>query len=61
MYLAQRGYKTGNVPLVPGLEPGAQDFRQPRLGLIGLVVLILVLLVGILAGLGLLLNFLTSL
>jgi regulator of PEP synthase PpsR (kinase-PPPase family) len=21
MYLAQRGYKTGNVPLVPGLEP----------------------------------------
>ena len=21
MYLAQRGYKTGNVPLVPGIEP----------------------------------------
>jgi regulator of PEP synthase PpsR (kinase-PPPase family) len=24
MYLAQRGYKTGNVPLVPGLEPPAE-------------------------------------
>ncbi len=24
MYLAQRGYKTGNVPLVPGVEPPRQ-------------------------------------
>lgn len=27
MYLAHRGYKTGNVPLVPGLEP-SQELRE---------------------------------
>lgn len=38
MYLAQRGYKTGNVPLVPGVEPPRQLFDlNPRkvFGLVG--------------------------
>jgi regulator of PEP synthase PpsR (kinase-PPPase family) len=38
MYLAQRGYKTGNVPLVPGVEPPTQLLElNPRkvFGLIG--------------------------
>ncbi|MGH0037311.1 MAG: pyruvate, water dikinase regulatory protein [Myxococcota bacterium] len=31
MYLAQRGYKTGNVPLVPGLQPPPALFElEPR-------------------------------
>jgi len=38
MYLAQRGYKTGNVPLVPGVDPPRQllDLNPKRVfGLIG--------------------------
>ncbi|MCU0668345.1 MAG: kinase/pyrophosphorylase [Myxococcota bacterium] len=38
MYLAQRGYKTGNVPLVPGVDPPQQLLElNPRkvFGLIG--------------------------
>jgi len=31
MYLAQRGYRTGNVPIVPGIEPPRQLFElDPR-------------------------------
>ena len=28
MYLAQRGYKTGNVPLVPGVDPPKELLRR---------------------------------
>jgi regulator of PEP synthase PpsR (kinase-PPPase family) len=38
MYLAQRGYKTGNVPLVPGVDPPRQllDLNPRKVfGLIG--------------------------
>jgi [pyruvate, water dikinase]-phosphate phosphotransferase / [pyruvate, water dikinase] kinase len=38
MYLAQRGYKTGNVPLVPGVEPPRQllDLNPRKVfGLVG--------------------------
>ena len=30
MYLAQRGYKTGNVPIVPGLEPPVELLELDR-------------------------------
>jgi [pyruvate, water dikinase]-phosphate phosphotransferase / [pyruvate, water dikinase] kinase len=31
MYLAQRGYRTGNVPIVPGIDPPSQLFElDPR-------------------------------
>jgi len=38
MYLAQRGYKTGNVPLVPGVDPPRQllDLNPRKVfGLVG--------------------------
>jgi hypothetical protein len=40
MYLAQRGYKTGNVPLVPGVEPPREllDLNPAKVvGLVGAV------------------------
>ena len=38
MYLAQRGFKTGNVPLVPGLEPPKQLFELDHRRVFGLTV-----------------------
>ena len=38
MYLAQRGYKTGNVPLIPGLEPPRQLLEIDRKKVFGLVI-----------------------
>ncbi len=38
VYLAQRGYKTGNVPLVPGLEPPPQLVDLSPRKVFGLVV-----------------------
>jgi [pyruvate, water dikinase]-phosphate phosphotransferase / [pyruvate, water dikinase] kinase len=38
MYLAQRGYKTGNVPLVPGVDPPRELLEIDRRKVIGLVV-----------------------
>jgi len=37
MYLAQRGYKTGNVPLIPGLEPPRELLELDPRKVIGLV------------------------
>lgn len=37
MYLAQRGLKTGNVPLVPGIEPPSELFEIDPAKVIGLV------------------------
>jgi regulator of PEP synthase PpsR (kinase-PPPase family) len=38
MYLAQRGYRTGNVPLVPGLEPPKELLELDPAKVYGLVV-----------------------
>ncbi len=38
MYLAQRGYKVGNVPLVPGMEPFRELFEFDSRRVFGLVV-----------------------
>ena len=38
MYLAQRGYKTGNVPLVPGIDPPRQLLEIDPRKVFGLVV-----------------------
>ncbi|MAG30086.1 MAG: phosphoenolpyruvate synthase regulatory protein [Deltaproteobacteria bacterium] len=38
MYLAQRGYKTGNVPLVPGLDPPKELLELGRNRVFGLTV-----------------------
>ena len=38
MYLAQRGYRTGNVPLVPGLEPPRELLELDPRKVIGLTV-----------------------
>lgn len=38
MYLAQRGYKTGNVPLVPGLEPPRELLEIASRKVFGLIV-----------------------
>ena len=38
MYLAQRGYKTGNVPIVPGIEPPRELIEIASHKVIGLVV-----------------------
>ncbi len=38
MYLAQRGYKTGNVPLVPGIDPPRQLLEMSPEKVFGLVV-----------------------
>ncbi len=38
MYLAQRGYKTGNVPLIPGLEPNKELLELDRSRVFGLTV-----------------------
>ena len=38
MYLAQRGYKTGNVPLVPGLEPPTELLELDKKRVFGLSV-----------------------
>jgi regulator of PEP synthase PpsR (kinase-PPPase family) len=37
IYLAQRGYKTANVPLVPGIEPPAALSQPHRAFVVGLV------------------------
>jgi len=37
MYLAQRGYKTGNVPIVPGIEPARELFDLDPGKVIGLL------------------------
>jgi hypothetical protein len=37
MYLAQRGYKTGNVPIVPGIEPPRELLEIDPRKVIGLV------------------------
>ena len=37
MYLAQRGYKTGNVPIVPGIDPPRQLLEIDRQKVIGLI------------------------
>jgi regulator of PEP synthase PpsR (kinase-PPPase family) len=37
MYLAQRGYRTGNVPIVPGIEPPRELFEIDPRKVIGLV------------------------
>jgi [pyruvate, water dikinase]-phosphate phosphotransferase / [pyruvate, water dikinase] kinase len=37
MYLAQRGFKTGNVPIVPGIEPPRELLEIDRKKVIGLV------------------------
>jgi regulator of PEP synthase PpsR (kinase-PPPase family) len=36
MYLAQRGYKTGNVPLIPGVDPPSELIGLPRHKVFGL-------------------------
>ena len=38
MYLAQRGYKTGNVPLVPGIDPPKELLELPKDRVFGLTV-----------------------
>jgi regulator of PEP synthase PpsR (kinase-PPPase family) len=38
MYLAQRGYKTGNVPLVPGVEPPRVLLEMDRRKVFGLII-----------------------
>jgi regulator of PEP synthase PpsR (kinase-PPPase family) len=38
MYMAQRGYKTGNVPIVPGIDPPRELFEIDPQKVIGLVV-----------------------
>ncbi|HKK50352.1 MAG TPA: pyruvate, water dikinase regulatory protein [Myxococcota bacterium] len=38
MYLAQRGYKTGNVPLIPGLEPPKELLELSAWRVFGLTV-----------------------
>jgi len=38
MYLAQRGYKTGNVPIVPGLEPPRELLEIDPRKVFGLVI-----------------------
>ena len=38
MYLAQRGYKTGNVPLIPGLEPPKELLEMNPRQVFGLTV-----------------------
>jgi regulator of PEP synthase PpsR (kinase-PPPase family) len=38
MYLAQRGYKTGNVPLIPGLEPQKELLELDSSRVFGLTV-----------------------
>jgi len=38
MYLAQRGYKTGNVPLVPGLDPPTELLEIDKRRVFGLTV-----------------------
>ncbi|MFK7894780.1 MAG: pyruvate, water dikinase regulatory protein [Myxococcota bacterium] len=38
MYLAQQGFKTGNVPLVPGLEPPKELYELDRKRVFGLTV-----------------------
>jgi len=38
MYLAQRGYRTGNVPLVPSVEPPKELFELDRRKVFGLLV-----------------------
>ena len=38
MYLAQRGYKTGNVPLVPGLDPPQELLEVDKRRVFGLTV-----------------------
>ncbi|MEZ4333968.1 MAG: pyruvate, water dikinase regulatory protein [Myxococcota bacterium] len=38
MYLAQRGYKTGNVPLVPGIDPPKELLELDRRRVFGLTV-----------------------
>jgi hypothetical protein len=38
MYLAQRGYKTGNVPLVPGVDPPRELLELDRRKVFGLVI-----------------------
>ncbi|MCG8588852.1 MAG: kinase/pyrophosphorylase [Proteobacteria bacterium] len=38
MYLAQRGYKTGNVPLVPGVEPPRELLELDPRKVFGLVI-----------------------
>lgn len=38
MYLAQRGYKTGNVPLIPGLEPPKELLELSSWRVFGLTV-----------------------
>jgi hypothetical protein len=37
MYLAQRGYRTGNVPIVPGIDPPRELFEIDPRKVIGLV------------------------
>ncbi|MEN8158661.1 MAG: pyruvate, water dikinase regulatory protein [Myxococcota bacterium] len=37
MYLAQRGFRTGNVPIVPGIEPPRELFEIDRHKVIGLI------------------------
>ncbi len=38
MYLAQRGYKAGNVPLVPGMDPPKELLEMDRRKVFGLVI-----------------------
>lgn len=38
MYLANKGYKVGNIPLVPELAPPDQLFQIPREKVVGLVI-----------------------
>ena len=38
MYLAQRGYKTGNVPLIPGLDPQKELLELDSSRVFGLTV-----------------------
>jgi hypothetical protein len=38
MYLAQRGYKTGNVPIVPGIDPPRELLEVDSRKVIGLVI-----------------------
>jgi hypothetical protein len=38
MYLAQRGYKTGNVPLVPGIDPPRELLELDRRKVFGLII-----------------------
>ena len=37
MYLAQRGLRTGNVPIVPGIDPPRELFEIDRRKVIGLI------------------------